>query len=583
MAWNRDYKQSGKDRLGNIEDGVAVANGSSRGPVYNVQTLYGAKGDNTTDDTAAIQSAINAAAAAFNGGVQPSPVTVYLPAGQYVISTPLVITTTITFVGDGPQKTVIRPSAAFVGSHTIEVTPSVQMFAVVIDGIHIALNLAPTITGFYLTNMAGQSLIRDCRVSSGGDIGYRIATSTSVVFERCTAADQTTAGFYVDGDGGMEHSFRECTAGVSSVTMAAGFQLARTTGTDQGGLYFQRCMANALGGTLTYGYRFESTFASDTPCFIFMNECVSDNVNGTACVLLKKVTVVQVTNSFFTTSAAGTKYSMVFDSARNVLIANSWLNSGYELLNSPQDITSTGNVLAAGGGQGWTVTGSTPTAIGWSGDRLASGAAGFCDVPATLFATAATRPVQTSSPAFSVNDGAVIEVTPTDGGSTRSAHIEFNLRARFGWDGSGGRIQISDNGQNKPFAVKLNSADRLNITAAGQTTLFGALKKGKSAATYSTSITPDASASDWQTITVTDAVAFTINAPTTPPDSSHTQELVIEVLNSAGGAMGAITWNAAFVFAGVTWANPASTKKRYARFEWNGLVWVCTGFSTADY
>jgi hypothetical protein len=33
----------------------------------------------------------------------------------------------------------------------------------------------------------------------------------------------------------------------------------------------------------------------------------------------------------------------------------------------------------------------------------------------------------------------------------------------------------------------------------------------------------------------------------------------------------------------VTWANPASTKKRFARFEWNGVNWVCTGFSTADY
>jgi len=100
---------------------------------------------------------------------------------------------------------------------------------------------------------------------------------------------------------------------------------------------------------------------------------------------------------------------------------------------------------------------------------------------------------------------------------------------------------------------------------------------------YSASITPDAGLAPWQTITVTNGTAFTINAPTNPPSASQAAELTIEVLNSSGGAMGAITWNASFVFAGSTWANPASTKKRFARFEWNGLAWVCTGFSTADY
>jgi hypothetical protein len=102
-------------------------------------------------------------------------------------------------------------------------------------------------------------------------------------------------------------------------------------------------------------------------------------------------------------------------------------------------------------------------------------------------------------------------------------------------------------------------------------------------ATYSASITIDARSGDWVPITVTDGTAFTINAPTNPPDGNHTKQLTVEIINGSGGAMGVITWNGAFVFAGVTWANPANTKKRYARFEWNASVWVCTGFSTADY
>ena len=100
---------------------------------------------------------------------------------------------------------------------------------------------------------------------------------------------------------------------------------------------------------------------------------------------------------------------------------------------------------------------------------------------------------------------------------------------------------------------------------------------------YSASITPNASAGAWQTITVTNSSAFTINAPMNPPNSTQTQELSIEVLNSSGGAMGAITWDASFVFAGLAWTNPASTKRRRVTFRWNGANWVAISISTSDY
>jgi hypothetical protein len=101
--------------------------------------------------------------------------------------------------------------------------------------------------------------------------------------------------------------------------------------------------------------------------------------------------------------------------------------------------------------------------------------------------------------------------------------------------------------------------------------------------TYSASITPDASAGEWQTITVTNGTAFTINAPTSPPTAAQSQDLTIEVLNSSGGAMGVITWNAAYVFAAGAWTNPASTKKRYVTFRWNGASWIAGPPATTDY
>jgi hypothetical protein len=148
-----------------------------------------------------------------------------------------------------------------------------------------------------------------------------------------------------------------------------------------------------------------------------------------------------------------------------------------------------------------------------------------------------------------------------EGGS--NAGTDWELRAR------------SDAGADLGAALTVTRSDLHAVWGA-------AVQKPKITETYSTSITPNAATGHWRQITVTDGVAFTINAPTNPPDSTHTQEFTIEVFNNFG-VMGAITWNAAFVFQGETWTNPASGKKRFARFEWNGAKWVCIRVATADY
>lgn len=78
---------------------------------------FGAKGDSTTDDTAAIQAAINYISNTSSAGVQGR---VILNRGGYKITAPLVFSTNIQFIGEGGGfGSVIRPAATFSGAAAI--------------------------------------------------------------------------------------------------------------------------------------------------------------------------------------------------------------------------------------------------------------------------------------------------------------------------------------------------------------------------------------------------------------------------------------------------------------------------------
>ena len=97
---------SSKDRDVSFSGGLSYAHDvpdicmiASR-PVANVM-MFGATGDGTTDDTAAIQAAI-ATIAAIGAG------TVYFPAGTYIISGPLTIYSFVEYIGEGRGATRIE-------------------------------------------------------------------------------------------------------------------------------------------------------------------------------------------------------------------------------------------------------------------------------------------------------------------------------------------------------------------------------------------------------------------------------------------------------------------------------------------
>jgi hypothetical protein len=81
--------------------GVSITELRSRGPVFNVKHEdFGAKGDGTADDAAALQAAINAAASATYRGA------VYLPPGVYRHTRPLDWKARVSLFGEGEVSTL---------------------------------------------------------------------------------------------------------------------------------------------------------------------------------------------------------------------------------------------------------------------------------------------------------------------------------------------------------------------------------------------------------------------------------------------------------------------------------------------
>lgn len=97
---------------------------------------------------------------------------------------------------------------------------------------------------------------------------------------------------------------------------------------------------------------------------------------------------------------------------------------------------------------------------------------------------------------------------------------------------------------------------------------------------YGVAVAIDASAAERQIIAATNGVAFAIGAPSSALPG---RRLTITIKNTSGGALGAITWNAAFHLAGAFTA-PATGNNRSVTFEYDGTsgAWLEVGRTAAD-
>lgn len=95
---------------------------------------------------------------------------------------------------------------------------------------------------------------------------------------------------------------------------------------------------------------------------------------------------------------------------------------------------------------------------------------------------------------------------------------------------------------------------------------------------FTVNIDTDASSASFFTMVATNATAFTFNTPLLPKQG---QTITYDIKNSSGGAMGVVTWGAAFKLAGA-FVNPANTFRRTISFYYDGTNWVETTRAAAD-
>ena len=144
---------------------LAIAAASTR-DIYNAK-LYGAVGNGVTDDTSAIQSALNAAFAAGGGCV-------YLPSGTYMVTNKLLLQTGCRFTGDGYSSQIIGnvtvgyldPQEGF-DVHPVVEVPS-NNYGTCFDHIRITApqNADPRIYGWHGRPSSFQNWVHHCWIEN---------------------------------------------------------------------------------------------------------------------------------------------------------------------------------------------------------------------------------------------------------------------------------------------------------------------------------------------------------------------------------------------------------------------------------
>jgi Pectate lyase superfamily protein len=167
--------------------------------------------------------------------------------------------------------------------------------------------------------------------------------------------------------------------------------------------------------------------------------------------------------------------------------------------------------------------------------------------------------------------GSNLNTLSTTGNAGFNAYVgSNNAQVRFYGVASGTVDSIAG------CAVRKNGAGEADGWRVNQYAVFQPYNNHL-AVTYSTSITIDAAQGHTFQINATNGTAFTINAPSNP----YTGQVIrIQIRNTSGGSLGAITWDSVFKLA--SWTSPSTGFSRTIEFFYNGANWIEATRTAAD-
>lgn len=169
--------------LSHIESGI-----SSSVPAFiATDPTYGAKGDNSNDDTSAIQAALNAAGAAGGPAGNSTGGIVVLPKGRYKITSSLTLPENVSLLGAGRGSNLANNPPTILDAGTLAspiITGSGNASGV--QGFALYGKNATGSKGIYVTG-GGNWTIRDCTFNNFGDQALHITAGVSNRIEDCFA------------------------------------------------------------------------------------------------------------------------------------------------------------------------------------------------------------------------------------------------------------------------------------------------------------------------------------------------------------------------------------------------------------
>lgn len=173
--------------------GNAITNVQSWGGIiYNVKASgYNAKGDGTTDDTSAIQSAINDVET-NGGGI------VYFPPGTYIITSPLEITSKIHLIGSGMSVSFIKKTNNGTGIYSDDSIITINYgldyaYYCTIENLTLQGLASPTRTAYGIHALkTSQCTFRNVYIKDT-DYGFYTNNSWLTVMEGVTVQNSTSA------------------------------------------------------------------------------------------------------------------------------------------------------------------------------------------------------------------------------------------------------------------------------------------------------------------------------------------------------------------------------------------------------